>query len=191
MGTIEQPLNDSKGCGGVMRIAPVGLIANQPFELGCEIVAITHGHPSGYLAAGFLAELIAQLALGRALGSALDQAAEELRAHRGHRETLAAVELARELADGVDPGPEQIEELGKGWVAEEALAIAIYCALAASGFESALVLAVNHDGDSDSTGAITGNLLGTMLGAEAIPSRWLDRLELCDLIEQVARDLED
>ncbi len=51
-GTPEKPLNDSKGCGGVMRVAPVGLVATDPFDLGCRAAAITHGHPSGWLASG-------------------------------------------------------------------------------------------------------------------------------------------
>ena len=54
--------NDSKGCGGVMRVAPVGLYEQNPeraFDLACEIAAITHGHPTGCLAAGCLAAIIA------------------------------------------------------------------------------------------------------------------------------------
>jgi len=74
-------------------------------------------------------------------------------------------------------------------VAEEALAISVYCALAAPSFEDAIVRAVNRDGDSDSTGSITGNLLGAKLGVEAIPPRWLASLELREIIEQLADDL--
>src|SRR5690606_32842060 len=85
---------------------------------------------------------------------------------------------------------EQVEALGGGWVAEEALAIALYCALVAEGdFAAGVRLAVNHSGDSDSTGAIAGNLLGVMLGEEAIPAAWLRELELRDVIEQIADDL--
>lgn len=48
---------------------------------------------------------------------------------------------------------------------------------------------MNHSGDSDSTGAITGNILGLLLGRDAIPARWLIDLELREEIEQIARDL--
>ena len=41
MGSIDNPINNSKGCGGVMRIAPVGLVAAEPFTLGSEIAALT------------------------------------------------------------------------------------------------------------------------------------------------------
>lgn len=82
------------------------------------------------------------------------------------------------------------EQLGEGWVAEETLAIAIYCALKYSDdFINGVVAAVNHDGDSDSTGAVTGNILGTALGFEAIPQKYLDKLELKDVILEIAEDL--
>jgi ADP-ribosylglycohydrolase len=51
--------------------------------------------------------------------------------------------------------------------------------------------AVNHDGDSDSTGAICGNLLGAALGAAAIDGDLLEQLEGGDVIIQVADDLHD
>lgn len=78
---------------------------------------------------------------------------------------------------------------GAGWVAEEALAIALFCALKAESFEQGVLLAVNHGGDSDSTGSMTGNLLGLLHGRSAIPQGWLDYLELRDVIEEVATDM--
>jgi ADP-ribosylglycohydrolase len=74
-------------------------------------------------------------------------------------------------------------------VAEQALAIALYCALVAPTIEAALLLAVNHGGDSDSTGAIAGQLVGAIYGEESIPPRWLARLELQEAIERVAEAL--
>ena len=74
-------------------------------------------------------------------------------------------------------------------MAEEALAMGLYCALGAKDFEDGIILAVNHSGDSDSTGSITGNLLGAAAGIEAIPERWLARLELRSTIEAIATDL--
>ncbi len=85
---------------------------------------------------------------------------------------------------------ETVASLGLGWIAEEALAIGVYCALAAGkDFKKGITLAVNHDGDSDSTGAITGNLLGALLGTTAIPGQYLAELELAPLIEEIAGDL--
>lgn len=44
-------------------------------------------------------------------------------------------------------------------------------------FEDCLVEAVNRGGDADTTGAIAGMIAGAMYGREAIPARWLERLD--------------
>ena len=173
MGTIDEPLNDSKGCGGVMRVAPVGLIGGDRFDLACDIAALTHGHPSGYLAAGALAEILGQLLDGCSLPEALDAAERTLRTRAGARGDAARA--ARRVSR---------RGLGGGGGAR----IAVHCALNAESFEHGVRLAVNHSGDSDSTGAIAGNLLGAMHGTEAIPERWLDQLELRDEIEVLIAD---
>ena len=85
---------------------------------------------------------------------------------------------------------EAISQLGEGWVAEETLAIALYCILKYhNDFEKAIIASVNHSGDSDSTGAVTGYLLGALLGYDAIPDYYKENLELRWLIEEIATDL--
>ncbi len=194
MGTMAAPINDSKGCGGVMRIAPVGLFVREDrvFDMGCEIAATTHGHPSGHLAAGCLASIISTIIAGSSLEEAISEAVRLLEAKPDHEECLEAIDLAlacwrdREM----EPSPETVEHIGAGWVAEEALAISVYCSLAADGnFAKGVRLSVNHSGDSDSTGAITGNILGTLLGRDAIPAGWLEQLQMRNEIEEIARDL--
>lgn len=187
-GRLGRPINDSKGCGGVMRAAPAAAMRD-PFRTGCEVAAITHGHPSGYLAAGYLAALIARLLHGDPLGAAVEATTRELTIWPHHEEVLSAIEHALALAGEGDPGPVRIERLGAGWVAEEALAIALFCALVADGFPDGVLLAVNHSGDSDSTGAIAGSILGAIHGPNAIPPEWLAELELRDVLETVAADL--
>ncbi len=197
MGAMQRPLNNSKGCGGVMRVAPVGLVAEdeeRAFSLGCEAAAITHGHPSGYYSAGCFAAIIYHLLSGRSLPDAIELALRILERPENdeHEECTEAVHQARAMwrDGGLKPSPEAIERLGGGWVGEEALAISLYCALAAQDdFARGVLLAVNHSGDSDSTGAITGNLLGLMLGAKEIPEKWLAELELRVEIEVMAGDL--
>jgi ADP-ribosylglycohydrolase len=199
----DRARNNSKGCGGVMRVAPVGLYlwgkthqpqnaAEDAFIMGAELAATTHGHPTGSLTAGVLAVLILALTDGASLQQGLATAKAILRKHDDHTETLNSIELAERLAEAnqIKP-PEAIDQLGQGWIAEEALAIAVYCALVAPSFEQGVLMAVNHDGDSDSTGAIAGNLLGAMYGQNSIPTSWLDALELRDVITEVANDLHD
>jgi ADP-ribosylglycohydrolase len=189
-GTLAERINGSKGCGAVMRAAPIGWIADDAFQSGCEIGALTHGHPTGYLASGALALIIQWLIRGAPLSDAVSLAIERLERESDSWECRTALGRAVALATSTAPSPEAVATLGKGWVAEEALAIAVFCALVAGDdFERGIRLAVNHSGDSDSTGAITGNLLGTILGEGAIPATWLDRLELRNEIGALADDL--
>lgn len=194
----EPAQNDSKGCGGVMRVAPVGLFAwrlgqhespQDAFRLGTELAALTHGHPTGALTGGVLAVLILALTDGATLPEALVAAKAILRSESRHEETLRAIEMAESLAVSGQPHEAAIAQLGQGWVAEEALAISIYCALVARNFKHGVILSVNHDGDSDSTGSITGNLLGAMHGVRSIPAEWLEPLELREVISTLAEDL--
>jgi ADP-ribosylglycohydrolase len=187
--------NDSKGCGGVMRVAPIALVRDvdqeSAFALACEAAAITHGHPTGQLAAGAFAWLLAGLRDGMPLESAVQHTIRRLTNEEAHAETTTALEAALALhRRGQPPTPQLVESLGGGWIAEEAMAIAVYAALVAEGdFERGVRIAVNHSGDSDSTGSMAGQILGLMLGEEAIPRRWLARLELSEVVATAAEDL--
>ena len=82
------------------------------------------------------------------------------------------IDLAIELSENDADDLENINRLGKGWVAEETLAIAIYCSLKyQNDFSKGIIAAVNHSGDSDSTGAATGNILGAALGYDKIEDK--------------------
>jgi len=198
----ERTQNDSKGCGGVMRSAPVGLwcarlddglsserIARRALELGSDLAGLTHGHPTGRLSAGAFAAIVALLVQEVTLPAAVASVKALLMRHPGHAETLHAIERAEGVAATGIPRAEALVELGEGWTAEEALAIALASALAAPDFETGVRLAVNHDGDSDSTAAIAGNLLGALHGVEGIPKRWLLGLELRRVVLETADDL--
>lgn len=202
-GKIAAPVNDSKGCGGIMRVAPIGLyLQSLGFSLydsdliAAEAAAVTHGHPLGYMPAAALAQII-----GYAVnmpGSPLLYSVMSAKHALGkifpndvHLSTMAglidkAIELSLMDLDDLDA----IRQLGEGWTGEECLAIAIYCSLKYSdNFEEALIASVNHDGNSDSTGAVTGNILGAYLGMDAIPGKFIENLELKDVILEIADDL--
>jgi ADP-ribosylglycohydrolase len=183
--------NESKGCGTVMRIAPIGLACQESmaFQMAVDTAALTHGHPTALASTGFLSTLYSGLTRGEPLPDAIARGLEELRRYPGHEESLLAIEQAVSLAGNRTPDSGAVEKLGGGWVAEEAVAIALYCVMACKSFEDAVLLAVNHSGDSDSTGSIAGNLWGVIHGVNAIPGKWLDGLELRDEIMALADDL--
>ena len=201
-GTIEEPLNDSKGCGGVMRVAPAGLYFNdrnisvkQVARIGADAAAVTHGHPLGWMPAAALAQIVHEVSqddatvLDAVLHSlnTVDEMWPETKERKYFTRLMEkAIDLAAEDLDDLDA----IHALGEGWVADEALAIAVYCALKyENDFDGCLIAAVNHKGDSDSTGAIAGNILGAKLGLSGIPEKYTDNLELKDVILEIADDL--
>ena len=201
-GTIEVPINDSKGCGGIMRVAPIGLFfIGKDYEpqkidmLGAEAAALTHGHDLGYISAAALTDIIYNVAskdmgLKCAVKNSLT-AVNQLFLGAPHLDEFTElINLAIELSASNLPDTEAIRQLGEGWVAEETLAIAVFCSLKyRDDFEKAIVAAVNHSGDSDSTGAVTGNILGAFLGLKKIPEKFITNLEMVQLIEEMAEDL--
>ncbi|EAU9316258.1 ADP-ribosylglycohydrolase family protein [Salmonella enterica] len=184
--------NDSKGCGTVMRMAPVGLFTwatNQQgicWDLAATCSAATHGHPTGILSGAALATIVQELLNGHSLQEAVKTVLANLSMYPGYEETANAIALAISLADMEAPFHKAIKMLGQGWVAEEALAIAIYFAASASNFEDGVCAAASHDGDTDSTASIAGNILGIIHGVEGIPEKYLERLELYDVITDMA-----
>jgi ADP-ribosyl-[dinitrogen reductase] hydrolase len=185
-------LNDSPGCGGMSRVAPVGLMAaslQESFKLGREVSALTHGHPTVAMSGGALAMMIAALRRGVPLADAIDTALKCISGLADHEQTTNSLQHAVELARTESDSDVAIAKLGEGWIAQEALAIATYCALVADDFDEGILMAVNHDGNSDSTAAIAGNLLGAMGGEGVVSSQWLDRLELNKVIGELADDL--
>ncbi|WP_070000495.1 ADP-ribosylglycohydrolase family protein [Cellulosilyticum sp. I15G10I2] len=192
MGTIKKPINDSKGCGGMMRVAPIGLVEDEKtvFELGMHAAAITHGHPTGYVAAGILAAIIHYIIEGEELLEAIHKALIMAKQNENAEECIALTKKAIALAKEGNPCYEKLKMLGQGFVAEETLAIAIYAVLSyPNDLKQALLLAVNHDGDSDSTGAVAGNILGAYLGAHHIDEELLNSIELSKEIKELSHDL--
>ena len=220
----EKVQNNSKGCGGIMRVAPMALLdagyasrnensysIEELAEAGGEIAEATHKHPLGFLPASLLTVL-----LYKVIPMTAKQVQEEIdsivadtvnildRIYKGKYDadkrylkelTMKAVQLAHSDISDADA----IRQLGEGWVAEETWAIALYCAIRhIDSVEDAIIASVNHDGDSDSTGSVCGNIMGAIYGYEHIKERNIfcsegkkleDVLELSEIILALADDL--
>lgn len=219
---LLNPINDSKGCGAVTRIAPVGLVfkrLKKPLLVAAEIGALTHGHPMSHLSCQLMTLIIKNIFKysDRTLWRTIQDSVRELHIfyeknpmdktlipfYNRMREYLPnfidlmkkALILVRhalviqELHKN-EKDLENIKSLGEGWVAEEALAIAIYCAARFQGNPmEGILAAVNHDGDSDSTGALAGQILGAYYGEGSFPDTFTKPLEIVDVIKEVAIDL--
>lgn len=195
-------VNNSKGCGGVMRIAPLGLMYHKMNTLrldgeGAQIAAITHGNSLGYMPAAVLTHIInrivfpkEKLTLKQIVVEAMNKAWQLFEGDDHLKEFADIMDLAISLSENEESDQDNIRKIGEGWVAEETLAIAVYCALRhQDNFSDGIIAAVNHAGDSDSTGAIAGNILGALLGYEAMEEKWKKDLELSDVIMEIADDM--
>lgn len=201
--------NNSKGCGGVMRVAPIGIFNGahgnlysyeDTAHLAGWAAEVTHGHIASTFASALMAMTVencisndkaGRLEFGWMVDGGLTLMDKYFPGHdeelRSFRELLSR---ALELGKGDKPEREAIRELGEGWVGDEALAIAVFSVMRhIDNFEDCIVCAVNHDGDSDSTGAIAGNIIGAILGYSAIPKHFIDALEVNPVVISVADDL--
>ena len=201
---LYHPVNDSKGCGGIMRAAPVGLLypqasLEQIVEMGAEISAITHGHVLGCFPSGIFAAIVHQAVYSeedRSLAAMTAKATDAARSLYGKSiywdDLQELIDKAVSFAVNDRSDDVNIKELGGGWVGEDALAVALYCALRyENDFSACIIAAVNHDGDSDSTGAIAGNMLGALHGYDAIDSKWTRLLQLKGLMLRMADRIGD
>lgn len=206
-GSLAWHVNDSKGCGGIIRVAPVALVNDPACSsemracFGAEVAALKHGHSLGFIPAAMMVYLLSEIVYPsrewHSLAEVVSLSIEKTKEWYGKkyartRYLLLLVHRAMEL---VASNPEMSDEeaismLGEGKVAEETLAIAIYCSLKyPNDFEKVIIASVNHGGDSDSTGAVIGNVLGAWLGYDAIPYHFKDGLEEIDTIENIGNQL--
>lgn len=220
----EKVYNNSKGCGGIMRVSPMALLTAgywsqgkrfydipQMDEAGARIAAVTHKHPLAFLPSAMLTHLIFQIIkkdnfwIKHKIADCMLETIEALDAVYKNEYTVEKrylanlTEKAVKLASNEKNDAENIRILGEGWTGEEAWAIAIYCVIRhVDNMEQAIIAAVNHDGDSDSTGAICGNIMGAIYGYEFIKHKRLfcpqgkmfeNTIELSNIILALADDL--
>lgn len=169
----------SKGCGSAMRVAPIGMYyadLDQVAEVARASSILTHGHDAA-IAGAAAAAIGVRMALD---GFGAEQIYEEIM-KRCADESAEFAACFGKIPHLIDRPVEQVlsrNGLGEGWVAEEAVASAMWCFLKApDDYRAAVLLAVNTDGDSDSLAAITGSFLGARLGIEAIPEEWAANVE--------------
>ncbi|MBB3321753.1 ADP-ribosylglycohydrolase family protein [Atlantibacter sp. RC6] len=194
-GSIENPINDSKGCGGVMRTAPIGFLQNiDLFDLAARAAALTHGHVDGWASSGVLPRIVARLIEGEekhlAVRNSYSDGSEWGHVY-GKAANIGHYLLAQKLARKMRFNPhEAIRQLGQGWVGDEALAIGMYAFLSGQSFRDTLIRATNHDGDSDSTASIAGQLWGAKYGLKDMPQAWIRRLDILDEILYLVQKLQ-
>ncbi|MFI5999084.1 ADP-ribosylglycohydrolase family protein [Streptomyces sp. NPDC051366] len=203
LGTLDQPKNPTaRDAAAATRSGPFGLLVGWDpalvLQLATECAAQSHGHPAAYLSAGAFAVIVHGLTRGDSLDAAIQRALGLLGARPGHQNVTDALQRAVAAVPQGPPSPEAVASVaageggggggGGGLGAEDALAVAVYCALVAEDVPHGLRLAVNHDGDSTAAGALCGALLGALHGETALPGAWLADLEGRATLLEIADD---
>ncbi|GHU59193.1 ADP-ribosylglycohydrolase [Clostridia bacterium] len=187
--------------GGLKRVLPAGLFFNFDaefaFQAGRDFAAITHAAYNGCVSAGCYAAAVTFLMNGTSMDEAVVNALEVTKSQTKAARTqntdavVNAVEYALELIDDKSVSPlDGVRELGKGFAAEEALAISFYCAMMFQrNYSFAVQLAANHDGASDVCAALTGGLVGAHVGVAGIPPKWRKKLQCGSTVESMGTAL--
>ena len=190
----EAGVAHSKGCGSAIRVSPVGLLYHQDLDRVVEVARatalLTHGHPAAQEGAA-AAALMTALAVR---GAGPKEMYEEIRSLCFGRspDFDACVSRVPGVLDAPPAEALAAGGLGEAWIAEEAVASALYCVWRhPDDFRAAVLEAVNTDGDSDSIGAITGAVVGARLGIGAIPGTWVERVENTAALRATAHRLWD
>ena len=182
----------SKGCGSAMRVSAVGLLYHDDLDQLVEIARATalptHGHPAAREGAAAAALMVAQAVRGAGPAEMYD----EIRSRCFGRspDFDACLSLVPDMLEVAPAEALASGGLGEAWIAEEAVASALYCVWRhPDDFRAAVLEAINTDGDSDSIGAIAGSIMGARLGIAAIPGSWVEGVENAAPLQAVARRL--
>ncbi|MEH0975297.1 ADP-ribosylglycohydrolase family protein [Micromonospora sp. CPCC 205546] len=212
----EATVAGSKGCGANMRVTPVGLVDVDLDTLAglAQLQAgLTHGHPTGLAASELTAYAVRLLRDGAALAELprllVERARDQRRVYRadwlgdlwqrpgvdapedfiarGWDECLAVLGRLDAALAGPDDGGDPCRHTGEGWIAEEALATALFCAIRhVDDPVAALARGATTAGDSDSIAALAGAFVGTARGMAAWPAGWAARIEYADQLAALA-----
>lgn len=193
--------NQSKGCGGIMRVAPIGIFGagnkwslHKTAGIAGESAEITHLHPLSTYSSAALAIIVQEcietdnvdLVTFQHIVENSIRIVEEVYGENSPNmnEFKDLIYNALSLFDNQQEDWEIIEtKLGGGWIAEETLAIAVFSvARHIDDFAGCMMCAVNHGGDSDSTGAVAGNIIGAIIGYDMIPKKFTETIQFRDLI---------
>ncbi|KHL04915.1 ADP-ribosylglycohydrolase family protein [Sinomonas humi] len=189
MGTAARPLGpEFDDAAAAARTAPLGLVPGTPssavLTMAVDGASLTHGHPDAVQASIALAQAVHAALAGSPLGGAVDAARGAIAGLRSPEQDIVDA-LTGNSSEKLRP------EAGQ---AALSLAEGVRAALSAGQegdagvFEKSVVRASEAGPDA---AAITGALLGTAWGHEAVPAEWSARLEGAHVVARLAAMLAD
>jgi poly(ADP-ribose) glycohydrolase ARH3 len=187
----------SFGNGASMRITPVGLYffdSQQLYEEVTKSAIVTHAHPLGIDGAAVLAKALSMVV--PIIPDEQDETQnwdyfvfqlQKFAKTVDFKKKLASI---KELVKKEETLKIASFILGAEITAHKSVPYAIYSFIKNPySFEDCLLDSIIISEDRDTIGAMVGGLLGSFLGIENIPSKWRNKLEDLDYIEEVAAEL--
>lgn len=200
-------IKDARGCGAVMRVAPIGLVYDDENTLKAIAEmssALTHDSEMcrrsahlGALAINLIRRGVVKTAAECQL--AIFEEADRLEKPPTKKlvDLLLNVDVYVQQTISGKLKPWEVQDrgkLGQSWEADEALASALYCVLLAEkrgeGLRQAVAYGANTPGDSDSIASIAGGIAGALWGIggdRGLPVEWLTRIEKPSKLDTTAR----
>jgi ADP-ribosylglycohydrolase/fructose-1,6-bisphosphatase/inositol monophosphatase family enzyme len=179
-----RPAAGSEANGSLMRASPLGLLSHRmPVPAAAALARADSGltHPSPVCADAVAAFVVA-------VGHAVDRGDGAEAAYHVALDWArqAGATAVRDRLEAAAREPPRCDEASQGW-ALIALQNAFYELRHARGVEEGVVSTVRRGGDTDTSAAIAGALLGAVHGRESVPAQWRSMVLSCHPIGPAAR----
>ena len=171
-GTLRNGSENGQGNGSLMRNAPATLIgiANGNRAIPLEVSDITHCSRRVRETVGLLDDMIFRYIFDRAAG---------FHPYKGAYWNEEAGRFAPR------------SKVRNGGHCVDTLDSAVWAFRTTDTFEWALIEAVNNGNDSDSVGAVTGQIAGAYFGFKAIPERWVHAVKDWEKVDGLVEEFLD
>ncbi|MCL5430670.1 MAG: ADP-ribosylglycohydrolase family protein [Candidatus Marsarchaeota archaeon] len=180
---FRDPPEDPKraGNGTIMRLAPIPMFffddAESAISISGESARTTHGAMVCVDAARYMGAILYGALNGASKEELLSDHYSPIKGYwKGHQlcKEIGVIASGSYKKDGFSPNP-----IG---MAVQTLENALWAFNSTDSFRDGMLKIVNLGGDSDTNGAVFGQIAGAFYGKESIPKKWIDALARKDMI---------
>ena len=190
---LECGKNDehSNGNGSLMRMLPIAyylscnhLDKDQEAKIIGDYSSLTHAHEISKMGCHLYCDYMKELLQGKSKEEAYEDLGKNDYSKYYQPNTI---QLYKRVLDGSlkDAAEESISS--SGYVVST-LEASLWASLTSDSYQEGVLKAVNLGEDTDTVGAITGSILGTVYGMNGIPKEWLEVLRRKDYIESICEN---
>jgi ADP-ribosyl-[dinitrogen reductase] hydrolase len=180
---ITEQRTESAGNGCIMRLAPVviaSIAASNNLEETMQLAAISGRETHFSVYAEEATALFAGMLFNAVRATNKDQVLQLDKISTLNTQLLATVKQANQKT---------VDELKPTGYVLDTLEVAVWAFMTTDNFKEGALNAINLGGDSDTIGAVYGQLAGAYYGLTGIPKEWIEQLHDYDEIVKIAEQL--